>query len=737
MVRRARLGGDDLLDQAGRLAAAGLGTAADRDLPEGSELWNALVDFNAARLLDEHEIDEIVNLARKRQRARALGELLNQASPPTREVWQKLDEFCELPLGEKLMPVNELLGIRTALIEHLISGHLPFLAVAKYHLTIRGMHALKPFIIGRPDGGGRIGGKAAGMLLAMAILHPLLEPVEPDLASFISCPKSYFIRSDVFDAFKEFNRDELEGLRVHKYKELSQIESEYPKVCRSCLRAEFPPDIVDQFAAMLTDFGDSPIIVRSSSFLEDNSGFAFSGKYKSVFLSNTGDRSQRMESLLRAVKEIYASTYSPEVMIYRRERGLLDYNERMCLLVQEVVGRKRGRYFFPQVSGVAMTRNNFVWSPRIKPEDGLLRTVLGLGTRAVDRSDDDYPLLISLSHPLLRPEASPRQICKYSQRWVDALDLEEGDLARLRLKQAAARLNLPEQAKLLSLLRGEELTPPLLSQDLQGDEPICLTLQGLLSDGRGFAGVMKKVLHKLEEAFGRPLEVEFAYERGKIHILQCRTLSQLPELAAVSLPTDIPPEDILFIAGHSYATALLPDIEYVVYVDPELYAGLGASQERAEVGRTVGRLNRLLAGKRFILIGPGRWGTNNPELGVKVAYGDINHSLILVELAWPREGKTPDLSYGTHFYHDLVEGNIIPLALILSDPKVVFNHVFFKRRPEPPPKWLSAWTSKEHCVRLYHLPALCSGKRLTVTMDGSQAKAMAFLDQSASSSHAK
>ena len=731
MTRRARLSSDVILDPNSQLASAGLQAAGEREVSEGSDLWNAFVDCNAARLLDKHEIDEIVNLVRKRRRARALGEILNQASPSTREVWQKLDAFCELPIGEKLIPPNELLGIRTALIEHLVSGHLPFLAVAKYHLTIRGVHALKPFIIGRTDGGGRIGGKAAGMLLAMAILHPLLEPEAPDLASSISCPKSYFIRSDVFDAFKESNSDELEGLRNHKYKELSQIASEYPEVCRSCLRADFPQDIVHQLAAMLDDFGDSPIIVRSSSLLEDNSGFAFSGKYKSIFLNNVGGRSQCMEDLLMAIKEIYASTYSPEVMTYRRERGLLDYNERMCLLVQEVVGSKRGRYFFPQVSGVAMTRNNFVWSSRIKPEDGLLRTVLGLGTRAVDRTDDDYPLLISLTQPLLRPETTPRQVCKYSQRWADALDLAGEGLVRLTLKQAAALLEPSEQAKLVSVLREEELISPLFSQDVKGDEPVCLTLQGLLKGEHGFASMMKEALHRLEEAFGRPLEVEFAYDGGKIYILQCRTISQLPELTSVSLPKDVPGEDILFATGHSYATALIPDVEYVVYVDPSLYAGLDTGQERSEVGRTVGRLNHLLAGKRFILIGPGRWGTNNPELGVKVSYGDINHGLMLVELAWPVEGKIPDLSYGTHFYHDLVEGNIFPLALVLSDPTVVFNNAFFERRPKPPPGWRSAWTIQGDCLRLYNIPALCSGRRLTISMDGSHAKAVAYLGQPA------
>ena len=201
------------------------------------------------------------------------------------------------------------------------------------------------------------------------------------------------------DAFKEYNLELLEVFMNQKYKEFDEIVQEYEEVRSTILKASYPPDIRAKLTAILEEVGEHPIIVRSSSYLEDNSGFAFSGKYISIFLGNQGPMQDRLHALEMAMKEVYASVFSPDVMAYRKERGLLDYNERMCLLVQEVVGKRYGDYFFPTCAGVAVSRNNFSWSPRIKRNDGLMRLVMGLGTRAVDRVGNDYPRLVPLGQP--------------------------------------------------------------------------------------------------------------------------------------------------------------------------------------------------------------------------------------------------------------------------------------------------------------------------------------------------
>ena len=124
-----------------------------------------------------------------------------------------------------------------------------------------------------------------------------------------------------------------------------------------------------------------PLIVRSSSLLEDRTGAVFSGKYKSLFLANQGTKRERLTSLLEAVAEVYASIFNPDAIEYRAERDLLDVHEEMGIMIQEVVGKKVGKYFLPAFSGVAFSNNDFRWSPRIKREDGLVRMVPGLGTR--------------------------------------------------------------------------------------------------------------------------------------------------------------------------------------------------------------------------------------------------------------------------------------------------------------------------------------------------------------------
>ncbi len=120
------------------------------------------------------------------------------------------------------------------------------------------------------------------------------------------------------------------------------------------------------YVRIISDFKDNPIIVRSSSLLEDNFGYAFSGKYKSLFVPNLGTEEERLHALMDAIAEVYASTFSPDPIEYRRERGLLDFNEEMGILIQEVVGTRVGPYFLPTYAGVAFSRNEFRWSPRIQ-----------------------------------------------------------------------------------------------------------------------------------------------------------------------------------------------------------------------------------------------------------------------------------------------------------------------------------------------------------------------------------
>jgi len=142
---------------------------------------------------------------------------------------------------------------------------------------------------------------------------------------------------------------------------------------RRILEGEFPDYIIKRFSDMLDYFGQTPIIVRSSSLLEDNFGNAFSGKYESIFCANNGTHQHRLEEFLNAVRVIYASAMSKEALIYRAKRGVLDKDEQMALLVQRVSGAKYGDFFFPQLAGVGISFNSYAWEKSIDPEAGLAR----------------------------------------------------------------------------------------------------------------------------------------------------------------------------------------------------------------------------------------------------------------------------------------------------------------------------------------------------------------------------
>ena len=195
------------------------------------------------------------------------------------------------------------------------------------------------------------------------------------------------------------------------------------------LEGDFPDYIVKRFSDMLNYFGQSPIIVRSSSLLEDNFGNAFSGKYESVFCTNQGTHQKRLEEFINAVRLIYASSMSEKALSYRAQRNVLEQDEQMALLVQRVSGKPYGKFFFPQLAGVGLSYNPYVWDESIDPEAGVLRLVFGLGTRAVNRFDDDYTRMVALNEPDKHPGADFDEVARYSQKKVDILNLAEDSFA--------------------------------------------------------------------------------------------------------------------------------------------------------------------------------------------------------------------------------------------------------------------------------------------------------------------
>jgi pyruvate,water dikinase len=481
----------------------------------------------------------------------------------------------------------------------------------------------------------------------------------------------------------------------------------------------------------LDDFGDHPLIVRSSSLLEDRLGTAFSGKYKSLFLANQGTKQQRLDALLDAIAEIYASVFGPDPIEYRRERGLLDFKEEMGVLIQEVVGTRCGKYFLPAFAGVAFSNNEFRWSPRIQREDGLIRLVPGLGTRAVDRVSDDFPVLIAPGQPRLRANVSVDEIVRYSPKKLDAINLEHNAFETVELREllGACGTDYPAFTQVFSVLREDHLHKPVGLLADPSTEEMVATFDGLTTD-TPFVAQLHQMLRRLQESLGTPVDVEFASDGQDFYLLQCRPQSHAQDSLAAPIPKDVPRDSIVFTAHRYVSNGWIPDLTHVVYVDPRRYTEVEELSELAAVGRAVGKLNKVLPKRQFVLMGPGRWGSRGDiKLGVSVTYSDINNTAVLIEIARRKGNYVPELSFGTHFFQDLVESSIRYLPLYPDDEGVVLNERFLLGSPNVLDELAPEFASLRDIVRVIDVPAATNGMVLRVLMNADLDEALGVLVQ--------
>lgn len=687
------------------------------------ELVEEIIREHVCREFSMADVDDLVNLTLKREEVLSLENMATQGTVPFRELADKVHRFCELPLGETLLAPAEVVGTRVALLRHFISDQLEFIGVAKHHLMIRDFDEVIRRIIGSDEGHGRIGGKAAGMVLA----HRILADAEKGKESFlpVAMPDSYFLRSDVVDDFLRLNR--MEEYQSQKYKPIEEVAREYPLIKGVFRNGDFPLKIVHDLRRILQQLGTVPLIVRSSSLLEDRYGTAFCGKYASIFVANQGPLEQRLRALLGAIAEVYASILAPDPILYRREHNLLDYVEEMGVLIQRVVGVNVGNFLFPPVAGVAFSRNEYRWSPRIKREDGLMRLVMGLGTRAVDRSGAEYPRMVALGEPTIRPESTVEEILRCAQKTVDVVDLERNRLRSVRLSELPIENGeLPTLDKLVSIHRDGELFMPTGQRVDADPASLCITFDKLLRS-TPFVQEVRDRLARLEDAYQAPVDLEFATDGNKFYILQCRTLCQAADAGPVAIPDGIPQSDIIFDAHRYVRTGLAAGIEYVVYIDPMVYDAVPTRQRRVELARAVGRINRKLPRGSFILIGPGRWGSSDIRLGLQVGYADINHCSVLIEVARKSGGFCPEVSFGTHFFQDLVEAGIHYLPLYPDEDGNRFNEDFLTKSPNALTEIVPEDAEFADCIRVIHVPAAAAGRTLTLAMDGESDQAVAYL----------
>ena len=550
------------------------------------------------------------------------------------------------------------------------------LTLAEGNFTLENLLSIKSRLIGS----GFIGGKAAGMLLAQNIL---LADKAFDWKQYLEPHDSFYIGSDIFYSYIVEN-GWWKLLMEQKTKE--GYFKAAPLLKENLLKGKFPEEMRERFQEMVEYFGQSPIIVRSSSLLEDSFGNAFAGKYESIFLVNQGDPQQRYNEFETAVRRIYASTMDEDALAYRLQRGLDQKDEQMALLVQRVSGSYKNHYFFPDVAGVGTSYNAFVWKSTLDPKAGMLRLVFGLGTRAVERVEDDYPQVIALDQPLLHPYSGKKDERRFSQRSADLLDIKKNCLTTVNVNDLLNE-KLDIKADLIATA-DYETEDKMKEAGMETKLPWMVTFEKLFSK-TNYAGLMQKILQKLEDSYQYPVDIEFTTNfvddnSFKINLVQCRPLQTKGLRANVRIPKKIEKEKILFESyGYTMGGSIWQPIKRIVYVEPEAYTKLNLSQ-KYDIARLVGKLNRQITSRQStptLLIGPGRWGTTMPSLGVSVTFSEINNMTVLAEVAYEGGNLMPELSFGTHFFRDLVETDIFYVAIFPQKETVIFNKDRFSRMP--------------------------------------------------------
>jgi hypothetical protein len=604
--------------------------------------------------------DKFVPIANSVDTAKLFSAIFAKGAKSTR---RNLDYWDRLFLkAEDLAGKPESMDEKKQMIEQLcritIAREEKALNLAKENFSLEDLLNVKSRMIGT----GYIGGKSVGMLVARNIL---LKDKPFGFNKIFEPHDSFYIGSDVFYTYiVENGWWKLRMEQKTKQGYFAVAESLREKM----LNGIFPDEIKEQFQQMIEYFGQSPIIVRSSSLLEDGFGNIFAGKYESLFLVNQGTPEDRYARFVDAVRRIFASTMNKDALSYRLGRGLDQADEQMALLVQRVSGSYRSHYFFPDLAGVGISYNSYVWKEGVDPAAGMLRLVLGLGTRAVNRVEGDYPRIVALDEPLLKPHAGLRDTQKYSQHEADVLDLADNQLKAVSVNDLAQQ-DIGIKMNLVGI-RDEAAMEHMASRGIEGKEAWILTFDNLFSKTT-LRDVMQKILKTLEHHYGYPVDIEFTVnfkpdDSFQINLLQCRPMPTKGLGKKVEIPANLEKEKTVFESHGGFLGGNISQvIRRVIIVDPQGYAQLTQS-EKYDIGRAIGDLNRQIKNKEetpCAVFGPGRWGTTTPSLGVPVTFAQISNFSVLGELAFSEANISPELSFGTHFFQDLVETGIFYVAL--------------------------------------------------------------------------
>ena len=568
-------------------------------------------------------------------------------------------------------------------------------------------------------GGGSLGGKARGLAFIRHLLHKY-QTARRFAEVRIAVPPSVVLATDVFDGF----------LSENNLLDFAINSTDDTEILRHFLEASLPPSLRDDLLAFLSEI-HYPLAVRSSSLLEDSQYQPFTGVYETFMLANQHpDLSIRLERLMEAIKRVYASTFSQHAKRYVRATPYRLEEEKMAVILQQVVGTIHGAHpgqrFYPDLSGVVRS-HNFYPVPPMSYGDGIAAVALGLGRAVVDGGKcltfcPRYPRnLVQFS--------SVEDILANSQRefWALELDRAESDPADpvsdplLEFQEARFGLDVAESDGTLNHLGSTySIDNHVIYDGLSRPGTRIVSFAPILKHGVfPLASILERLTRIGDEAFGRPVEVEFAVrlpqrpqETAEFGFLQIRPLVLSREGEELRME-DVNPDRLVCHSSKVLGNGRIQDLRDVVVVDFHRF-------ERArsqEVAEGVAHLNAKLSesGTPYLLIGAGRWGSNDPWLGIPVEWDEISGARVIVEAGFRDFRVTP--SQGSHFFQNLTAFQV---GYFTVNPDAGEGFVDWV--------WLGSAPALEEqgCVRHLHFDA-----PLIVVMNGKTSRGMVFKPEGA------
>ena len=494
--------------------------------------------------------------------------------------------------------------------------------------------------------GGGLGGKAEGLISIRQALDEVFpgrrfEGIE------VGIPRLAVLGTDVFDAFME--RNDL----------WSQALSGQPdsRIAHAFMRAEFPAELLGDIRE-LVEAVHTPLAVRSSSLLEDALRRPFAGVYETKMLpNNQPDPASRFQRLLEAIKLIFASTYFEQARAYRRVAGCGDEDEKMAVIVQEVLGKLHGHRFYPHLSLVARSFNYYP-TGRARPQDGVAYLALGLGKTIVD-GGTCWPY--APPYPKAPPPfGSVSQLLRETQTRFWAVNmgppLAFDPLAETEYLTEFDLSDAEYDGTLRYLASTYDGRSDRLSPGLGAPGPRVLNFAPLLDlEEYPLNDLVRRLLAACEASVGAEVEIEAAVtfpgpgnDAVQFGFLQVRPMVA-PESSVDIGPEDLSGPDVLAWSDRAMGNGLVEGVADVVYVIPDAFD----AKHSRNIAQEIGTLNRALVEARrpYLLIGFGRWGSSDPWLGIPVTWSQVSGAKVLVEAKLP--GVNVDPSQGSHFFHNL------------------------------------------------------------------------------------